>query len=202
MPSDTRSAYENSNELAGPQKDNHRSSYASSADPTKRKLHHSGGPTRPHGGAGRPLPPDKKNVPPEAPSVVATAAELEEALQEVARRGARIDALTCEVAWYRHWADSYWQQLQQFSVAAAASSQHQQQQQLAAIASFQAAANQSYAAAAQSFAAAAAASGQEAGAMPHGGPPPGGQTGNGAVDMRVSSVAGSNEATATLAATH
>ena len=35
--------------------------------------------------------------------MAATAAELEEALQEVARRGARIDALTCEVAWYR-WA--------------------------------------------------------------------------------------------------
>jgi len=33
--------------------------------------------------------------------VAATAAELEEALQEVSRRGARIDALTCEVAWYR-----------------------------------------------------------------------------------------------------
>ena len=34
-------------------------------------------------------------------AVAATAAELEEALQEVARRGARIEALTCEVAWYR-----------------------------------------------------------------------------------------------------
>ena len=33
--------------------------------------------------------------------MAATAAELEEALQEVSRRGARIDALTCEVAWYR-----------------------------------------------------------------------------------------------------
>lgn len=33
--------------------------------------------------------------------MAATAAELEEALQEVARRGARIEALTCEIAWYR-----------------------------------------------------------------------------------------------------
>lgn len=39
--------------------------------------------------------------PVEDAAVAATAAELEEALQEVSRRGARIDALTCEVAWYR-----------------------------------------------------------------------------------------------------
>ncbi len=39
--------------------------------------------------------------PAEDPAVAATAAELEEALQEVSRRGARIEALTCEVAWYR-----------------------------------------------------------------------------------------------------
>jgi hypothetical protein len=121
--------------------------------------------------------------------VAATAAELEEALQEVARRGARIEALTCEIAWYRcgqrrhmsarfqcrhgrvadckmwqsmvpvwsavcqhsccharlcgltavcchprHWADTYWQQLQSLSAAAAAASSQHQQQQLAAMA--------------------------------------------------------------------
>ncbi len=51
-------------QLAGPQKDSHRSSYASSADPTARAA-------QPHAAraltAGtRPLPPDKHNTPPGA----------------------------------------------------------------------------------------------------------------------------------------
>lgn len=67
---------------------------------------------------------------------------VREARQEVERRGADIQKLESEVAWYKNWADTYWQQLQHMSAAAAALSQqhvaalNQQQQHIAALAQY------------------------------------------------------------------
>ncbi len=70
-------------------------------------------------------------------------AALRIALQEVDKRGVRIQKLEAEVAWYRTWADTYWQQLQHVSAAAAALNQQHmlalsnQNQQMAALAQYQ-----------------------------------------------------------------
>jgi len=61
----------------------------------------------------------------------------------VDKRGVRIQKLEAEVAWYRTWADTYWQQLQHVSAAAAALNQQHmlalsnQNQQMAALAQYQ-----------------------------------------------------------------
>ena len=70
-------------------------------------------------------------------------AALNTALLEVEKRGTRIHKLEAEVAWYRTWADTYWQQLQHMSAAAAALNQQHmlalsnQNQQMAALAQYQ-----------------------------------------------------------------
>ena len=82
---------------------------------------------------------------PEASSDNASAclAALQTALQEVERRGVRIQKLEAEVVWYRTWADTYWQQLQHMSAAAAAFNQQHmralsnQNQQMAAFTQYQ-----------------------------------------------------------------